>query len=69
MKYDKFETYGSGWLNSILNFYWYFKSKYIDPIADEAEDNMSMELYNMGIDDLETLNRIYDDNNITDDLT
>jgi len=72
MGYKNFETYGSGWLNSILNFYWYFKSKYIDPIADEAEDDMSMELYNMGIDDLEILNRIYDDNydnNITDDLT
>lgn len=67
MGYKNFEVYGSGWINSILNFYWYFKSKYIDPIADEADDKMSLDLYNMDLDDLENLTNNMED--ITDNLT
>jgi hypothetical protein len=36
-----------GWVNSLLNFYYYFKDKYIKPIADEVSDDLSMDLINM----------------------
>lgn len=36
-----------GWVNSLLNFYYYFKDKYIKPIADEVSDDLSQDLINM----------------------
>lgn len=45
-----------GWVNSLLNFYFYFKQKYIDPIADKVSDDMSMELINMDKDLIDNQN-------------
>jgi len=35
-----------GWVNSLLNFYFYFKQKYIDTITDKVSDDVSAQLIN-----------------------
>lgn len=45
--YDSFSDNGTGWMNSLINFHYYFYEKYIKPIADEVDDETSEEIVNV----------------------
>lgn len=45
--YSSFTSHGTGWMNSLINFHYYFYEKYIKPIADTVDDETSEEIINV----------------------